>query len=192
MVALSRIEEETLRSTIEKDEADLERYVQAQGWTITARSQRARDGNCWASAIAFAFNNELAWTKDPETVRKEAVAALLEHKDHFSNFFVRSDNHPDATFDEECEFLKTGGRYKSDRSNIGDLVLTAFAWSSRVVIKIFDSKSNTLTVGEESNGEILGTIHVALVVTPGHEHYHGLEQQVIQASQQVRYCSSLH
>jgi hypothetical protein len=192
VLEVSRSEEAQLREAISKDEQDLADYLQQQGFAITEASRRARNGDCWASALAFGYNRQSSNSESssitPAAVRELAVATLKEHCDtRYLDFFTCKDDTEDPArrrelFLQECCSMEKPGNWTSETSNIGEFLVDAFAKGSQSTIVIFNSDKSTTTVKDKEDSEGLKVIHLAHTLTKGHEHYHGVEQVVVPSS----------
>ena len=178
-IALTKKVDRERRESQRHQEQQLAAHLKKHGLKITQRSRQPRDGNCWASAISFGLAHELGRQVSPEEVRRQAAATLISHREFFQPFFAATSSSIDAgLYLAECQKMTRRGMWKSELSNIGDLLVFAFSFHSQVSIRCFCSDGSIALVDfEPSSGSPQQWINVARTVLDGDEHYDGVEKQ---------------
>eukprot|EP00301_Raphidiophrys_heterophryoidea_P019498 c4425_g1_i1.p1 GENE.c4425_g1_i1~~c4425_g1_i1.p1 ORF type:complete len:415 (-),score=99.92 c4425_g1_i1:179-1423(-) len=181
----SLVETTGLDVQIKKDEDSLREMLAQKGFLITNRSGQLRNGNCWAGALAFACQQSKITGLEklnPTIVRQIAVDSLIRNMEWYLPFFSSSTENNNTSTDEKRELFSSeskemlnSGRWQSSKSNIGDLLLDAFARALEISICRFNSDGTITLVGDPKGGP-KGTIFVGYVATPNSEHYHGVEK----------------
>jgi hypothetical protein len=191
LVDQSRNDQIKLDHQIEQDEAALAVHLRTHGLCVTSKSRQPRDGDCWARTLAFACSSIPNFPAlSSLEIRALAVETLAQAVDHYLPFFVTAPPFPTTSdfFLEECQVMARPGAWMSIRSNIGDFLIDAFARRTRIRVRAIHSDGGVTMIGPAS--ETGPTVDVAYVVTPGQEHYHGVEP--LPALERQRFEKSLH
>ncbi len=167
-----------VEAMIKRDEGQLEEFLGEHGLCTSQASRQERDGDCWCGSLAFACCAVKGLSAiTPRDVRRIALETLRQYATHYLPFFstTSSLSPSHAEFMSQCDLMASHGAWKSPDSNIGDLLVDAFARRMRVRIKSYNSDRSITLVGGY-NSEDTPVLLVAYVATPGHEHYHGIEK----------------
>jgi hypothetical protein len=180
-------DDESIRAA---EEEQLKPILTAHGLQITQQSRTKRDGNCWASALAYGINQLLGHDLTPTDVRHTTVMTLLNNQKQFENFFSPTfppiDDDTESFYIQECDYFLTSGRWFSERSNIHDLLIPAFSFGAGVSTMVFDSDGTLSKHGVID--DLSRTIHIARLVKPvGKEHYEALDVVILK----FNYCVPL-
>jgi hypothetical protein len=151
-------------------------WLKKSGLQITDRSRQVADGNCWASAISFALQ-DLDQFLSASQVRKLTIQALKDAASDYSPFVIMSTGQGASPeeYIAECEAIQGDGQWKSDHSNIGDLLVEVFASYFKLSIIIYGSDESKFVVGNPSNRPNR-TITIAKTSADNYEHYDGVEK----------------
>jgi hypothetical protein len=182
VIKISRQEHRIIQAQIKEAESQLAKYVKEHQLRLTKLSYLARDGNCWAAAIAFGCKHQLHKPElgDPQAIRQLVIQAFRDNKNYFIPRFSMTDagqvDSVDCAYEKELEFISATAAWSSVNSNIHDLLLPAFVWATKIVVVVLGSNKKQLEVNIEPPIVTTehNTIYVGHVLTQ-HEHYHGLE-----------------
>jgi hypothetical protein len=172
-------EHELEKQIIERAEGQLRIALKEFGYQITEKSKQHRDGSCWAGALAFGANLiGRHYTKS--SVREITQRQLMNNSSQYLPFLTFTEEFSNeeaklAAYVKECQKLSKAGVWNSDQSNIGDLLVPAFANAEDLSVMVVNSDGSHHLAAEQIESRVDNIVFVGRLCEPkSKEHYHGV------------------